>query len=130
MRHASRASFLVIGLAILLATPAYSQTTSAYPTSNAAATPVAYVYVGTSKGVDFYDAASNGKLTLVKGSPFQTSGLAIGSNGKYFISLGTYWVHSYPVTSTGAIGKQVSTIDTQNYYGNGRCGSEIGRAHV
>jgi hypothetical protein len=109
--------------ATLLARPAVSQSLGGNTISNAAASPVAYVYVGTSKGVDLYDAASDGKLTLVKGSPFQTRGLAIGSNGKYFISLGTYYVHSYPVSSAGAIGKQVSTIDTQSYYGNGQCGS-------
>jgi hypothetical protein len=104
---------LIFCLAVLSAGPAFSQTSSEKAISNTAAAPVAYVYVGTSKGVDLYDAASNGKLTLVKGSPFQTSGLAIGSNGKYFISLGTDFIHSYAVTSSGAIGKQVSTINTQ-----------------
>jgi hypothetical protein len=42
--------------------------------ASAAATgtaPVAYVYVSTSKGINLYDVASTGKLTLVSGSPFQ-----------------------------------------------------------
>jgi hypothetical protein len=37
-----------------------------------------------------YHAAWNGRLTLVAGSPFKTTGLMIGSNQKFFITLGTY----------------------------------------
>ena len=37
-------------------------------------TPVAYVYVGTPAGVRLYDAAANGQLSLVAGSPFAVSG--------------------------------------------------------
>lgn len=88
--------------------------------------PVAYVYVATSKGINLYNAASNGKLTLVSGSPFnKTSGLMIGSNQKYFITLGTDWVHSYPVAANGAIGAQASQINTQSYNGYA-CGTTNG----
>jgi hypothetical protein len=87
--------------------------------------PVAYVYVGTSKGINLYNAASSGKLTLVAGTPFKTTGLMIGSNRKFFITLGTYWVRSYQVKANGVIGAQVSQINTQNY--NGRdCGTTNG----
>ena len=51
--------------------------------------------------------------------------MAIGSNGKYFISLGTDFVHSYAVASNGAIGQQKSQINTQNYTGSD-CGSTTG----
>lgn len=92
----------------------------------AAPAPVAYVYVATSKGINLYNAASNGKLTLVSGSPFnKTSGLMIGSNQKYFITLGTDWVHAYPVAANGAIGAQVSQINTQSYSGS-NCGTTNG----
>ena len=91
----------------------------------AAPAPVAYVYVATSKGINLYNAASNGKLTLVSGSPFKTTGLMIGSNQKFFITLGTYWVRSYPVKANGAIGAQVSQINTQNYSGSD-CGTTNG----
>ena len=83
------------------------------------------MYVGTSKGINLYNAASNGKLTLVSGSPFKTTGLMIGSNRKFFITLGTYWVRSYPVKANGAIGAQVSQINTQNYSGRD-CGTTNG----
>jgi hypothetical protein len=96
--------------------------TAQSPQPQAASTsPVAYVYVGTSKGVELYNAAVNGQLSLVHGSPFPITGMAAGSNGKYFVSLGTYLLHTYAVSSTGTIGAQVSQIDTQDYYGNGNC---------
>jgi hypothetical protein len=86
---------------------------------------VAYVYVGTSDGVYLYDAASNGALTRVSGSPFSIAGSAVGSNGKYFVSLGTAYLHSYPVASNGAIKGQISQINTHLYSGSG-CGTPHG----
>lgn len=91
----------------------------------AGSSPVAYVYVSTPAGINLYDAASNGMLTKVSGSPFHTSGLMIGSNGKYLISLGTNDVRSYQIASNGAIEEQASYIDTQLYAG-GKCGTTAG----
>jgi hypothetical protein len=91
----------------------------------AAPAPVAYVYVGTSKGINLYNAAPNGKLTLVSDSPFKITGLMIGSNQKFFITLGIYWLRSYQVKANGAIGAQVSQINTQNYSGRD-CGTTNG----
>lgn len=89
-------------------------------------TPVAHVYVTTSNGINVYSAASTGKLTLVTGSPFKgTSGLAIGTAGNHFITIGTNYVHSYALTSTGGIGKQVSQLDTRLYAG-AECGPTYG----
>jgi hypothetical protein len=91
-----------------------------------ASAQVAYVYVPSTDGIFAYDASSAGKLTPIEGSPFkETSGLAIGTNGKYFVTVGTDWVHSYEVASNGAIGKQVSEINTQNY-GGSQCGTTAG----
>ena len=87
--------------------------------------PIAYVYVSTGKGVNLYDVTSTGKLTLVAGSPFPISGSMIGSNGKYFISLGTDYIHSYLIASNGAIKQQESQINTQLYQG-GDCGTTGG----
>jgi hypothetical protein len=75
--------------------------------------------------VNLYDVSSAGKLTLVAGSPFPISGSMIGSNGKYFISLGTDYVHSYLVASNGAIKQQESQINTQLYSG-ADCGTTAG----
>jgi hypothetical protein len=106
---------------------ASAQTPSSKTDAATASTPVpvASVYVGTAKGVNLYNAAANGRLTLVPGSPFNTIGKAMGSNGKYFFNLGTYWVHVYPIKSNGAIGAQVSQINTQNY-SDANCGSTGG----
>jgi hypothetical protein len=88
-------------------------------------TPVAYVYVSTSGGTDLYDAASNGKLTLVSGSPFPTSGFMVGSNGKYLITAGTNDIFSYKIAANGAIEGSVSELDTQSFSG-GKCGGTAG----
>jgi hypothetical protein len=85
----------------------------------------AYVYVQTAKGVNLYDASSAGKLSLVSGSPFPTTGLMIGSNGTHFFTLGPDYVHSYPVASNGAIKEQVSEINTQSY-SDADCGTAAG----
>ena len=104
----------------------YAQvTTTASVQPATTTTPVAYVYVSTSKGTDLYDAASNGKLTLVSGSPFPTSGFMVGSNGKYLITAGTDDIYSYKIASNGAIEGKVSELDTQSFSG-GKCGATAG----
>ncbi|MGA2539340.1 MAG: hypothetical protein ABSF53_25265, partial [Terracidiphilus sp.] len=118
-----------MGLAVLAASPTFPQAAtdevSEQATSAASSATVAYVYVQTSSGVNLYDATAAGKLTIVKGSPFQPSGpgqTLVGTNGKYLIMLGANDLHSYPVVSTGAIEKQVFQVDTQSY-GGSDCGA-------
>ena len=120
-----RISTLTLCLAALCPATAFSQVDSDV---SSAATPTAaqaYVYVGTTKGVYLYNAASNGSLSLVSGSPFSITGSAVGSNGKYFVSLGTAYLRSYPVASNGAIKGQASQINTQLYSGS-ECGTPKG----
>lgn len=107
-------------LAFLSAHPALSQA----PTAVTAPVLAANVYVSTSKGVYLYKAASTGKLTPA-GGPFALTGLPIGGNGKYFISLGTNYVHAYAIAANGAIRQQVSQINTQLYAG-AECGTTAG----
>jgi hypothetical protein len=117
---------LVTFLALLTAAPAFTQTPSDEETPEAtAAAPVAHVYVQTTKGVDVYDATAAGKLTLVKGSPFSISGQMEGINGKYLIGVGTDYLHTYAIESSGAVGSQASEINTQNYSGS-ECGATAG----
>jgi len=92
--------------------------------SNPTATRVSDVYVGTSRGVYLYHAGASGSLSLVSGSPFAVGGTAIGSNRSYFFSQGLDNLHVYPVASSGAIGGQISQVDTRIY-----SGSECGTAH-
>jgi hypothetical protein len=128
MPHAAiRYSPALCLLSALFTAPLFAQGVQQTANAAAASTPasVAYVYVGTSKGINLYNASSTGKLTLVSGSPFKTTGLMIGSNQKYLITLGTSWVRSYPVKANGAIGAQVSQINTQNYSGRD-CGTTNG----
>jgi hypothetical protein len=105
-----------------------------------AQSPVAYVYVAqtpqtTSESYDTqpiyaYQVTADGKATPIEGSPFtQISGEMVGTNGTHFITLGyggdqnfgpLNYLFSYDVASNGAIGKQVSEINTQLYSG-GTC---------
>ena len=113
---------LTFCLALLsLARPAVTQTSESISATSTPAT-VAYVYVQVAKGVNVYMAASTGKLTVVKGSPFAVAGQMEGVNGKYLISVGTTIIHSYAIESNGAVGKQVSVANTQNY-GGAECGT-------
>ena len=130
MRHAAAGCIVILCLAILSAGLAFTQTPSseAIPAATVSAADVSLVYVGTSKGVYLYHAAANGQLTLVSGSPFKVAGTIAGSNGKYMISLGTAYMHSYSVASNGAIQRQVSQIDTQKYLtsSDDGCGTTAG----
>jgi hypothetical protein len=88
----------------------------------ASAQNVSRVYVTTISGINVYNVGSTGKLTKISGSPFKnTTGMAVGTNGKYFLTVGTHYLHSYAMTSTGGIGGQVSQINSAVYSG-GDCG--------
>jgi hypothetical protein len=90
---------------------------------------VANVYVQGNTGIYAYDAASNGKLTLIKGSPFAGSATSPETvmvvNGKYLFGVSNGTVsRTHPVTtnidtflfeSNGAL-KLVRTTNTAQYY--------------
>jgi hypothetical protein len=73
----------------------------------------AVVYVQTYRGVDVFNATSTGALTLVDGLPFSISGQMEGINGKYLISVGTTYLHTYSIASNGAVGRMVSQVTSQ-----------------
>jgi len=111
MRHL----FLAGLFALATAVPAVSQTT-----------PIANVYVQTKSGVRVYNAAPSGQLTLVAGSPFYASGQMEAVRGtSYLISVGTNYLHSYKLKSSGGVGSQVTQINTASY-GGGQCGTTAG----
>jgi hypothetical protein len=91
--------------------------------------PVANIYVQTTPGVMVYNAAANGTLTLVKGSPFKVTGQMEDINGKYLISVGDTYLHVYSIASNGAVGGQVSQINTASY-GGSECGGTSGQGSV
>ncbi|HTW60694.1 MAG TPA: hypothetical protein VMD55_02735 [Terracidiphilus sp.] len=96
-----------------------------------AESPVAYVYVAeqgpnqiTTGPIFVYAASSAGKLTEIKGSPFtqaQTTGYLIGTNGTHFLAVDAnpqtshQYQRSYDVSSDGAIGDEVSTVDLHEW---------------
>jgi hypothetical protein len=82
-----------------------------------ASAQVAYVYLSANTTTYAYDVSSTGALTPITGSPFTTAGTMIGTNGSYFITIGSEDVYSNKVAANGAIGEQVSEINTQDYTG-------------
>jgi hypothetical protein len=128
MKHFFRTAQLVASLGLLGSGLSFSQTASE-ERSQVTVAPVANVYVQTPKGVNVYNATAAGKLTPVSGSPFATSGQMEGVNGKYLFSVGTDYIHTYAITSNGAVGGQVSEIDTQSY-GGSECGDTDGAGAI
>src|SRR5580692_2473398 len=118
---------VAVALALLSAGPAFTQIATAGSTPETTASPIAYVYVQTAKGIEAFSASSTGKLTLISGSPFADSGQMGAINGSYLFSVGTDYIHTYSIESNGAVGKQVSEIDTQKY-GGAACGTNAGGA--
>lgn len=126
MKCTCKTGIFLAFVTLLSAGPAFTEipTPDASPDSSSSA-PVAYVYVQTHQGVDVFDSSSSGKLTLVKGSPFATTGQMGGVTGSHLISMGTDDVHVYSVGSTGAVGEQQGEVDTQKY-GGAQCGNTTG----
>jgi hypothetical protein len=126
MNRIGKTVSLIAFVALLSAGPALTQSPSDEEISKPTVAPalVAHVYVQTTKGVNVYDAAANGKLTLVKGSPFAINSYMQGINGKYLISVG-WWsgtnLYSYEIEPDGGIGSVASGINTQDYSGS-ECG--------
>jgi hypothetical protein len=110
-------------LALICNPAAFSQDQEV--TEAASSTPIAYVYVQVTKGIDVYAENAAGKLTLVNGSPFKVSGQMEGITGNHLLSAGTTELHSYKIASNGAIGEQLSSIDTATYDSD-NCGPTTG----
>ena len=97
--------------------------------------PSAYVYITTPAGINAYASPGQGAaLTLVPGSPFQVTGTLIGDAGgppyyvtgspQYLVTYDATNIYTYAMGSNGAIGAQVSTINTQSYSGSA-CGTPV-----
>lgn len=90
--------------------------------------PSAYVYVqvqGSAGPVYGYSSSPGGQLSAISGSPFKPGTQIIGGTGSEFFTLGKTLIHSYAVSSNGAIGSQISQIPFLNYAGN-TCGGGTG----
>jgi hypothetical protein len=92
-------------------------------TASTAVAQEAYVYDSLPYGgIYAYAASSDGKLTLIAGSPFNVNGQEmIGTNGSYIVTADIANLYSYVVEPNGALGKQVSRAVPEKYDG-GECG--------
>jgi len=123
MTHAVRGLGLVVSL--VLASTLYAIPTAAQ--EKAASIPpstAAYVYIqiqGPEGSVYGFRASSSGHLSTIPGSPFKLAGEIIGSTPTKFFTLGEDLIHSYGITSDGAIESQLSQIPFFDYSGHA-CG--------
>lgn len=114
---------LNLSLTLICSSAAFSQEQE--ETEAASTAPIAYVYVQVTKGVNVYSETAAGKLTLVKGSPFKITGQMEGITGSHLLSVGTTILRSYQIASNGAIGKQLSSVNTATYDSQ-ECGPTTG----
>jgi hypothetical protein len=91
-------------------------------TVESSTSPVAYIYVSSSAGIQAYDAASNGKLTHISGSPFSGDVSYLAGNGKYLFAstANTNDIDSYAIESNGAL-RYVSSVNAVSV--DGGCGN-------
>jgi hypothetical protein len=103
MKSPSQAFVCLVATSVALGAWAHPASAQTNISASATPTPVAHVYVATPKGVDLYDAASNGKLTLVPGSPFAGNFIDIVINGKYFFGADKLYIYEDAVAPNGAL---------------------------
>ncbi len=123
MMHAVR------GLGVA-ATLAFAFSLAVAPQARAQST-AAYVYIqiqGPAGAVYGYSANSSGQLTAIPGSPFKPGTQIVGSNKAEFLTMGKTLIHSYAVSSDGAIGSQLSQIPFLDYAGSSCGGGTNGQA--
>lgn len=78
-----------------------------------------HVYVQTASGVTVYTTA------MKKVGSYTPYGVVVGTTGKFLVTTRTGWLNSYALSSSGAIGKLVSDINTDLYSGS-ECGGLYG----
>jgi 6-phosphogluconolactonase (cycloisomerase 2 family) len=87
--------------------------------------PAAFVYVSSSPRnntyeINGFEAADDGKLTPVTGSPFPANVQGMAVNGKFLFGTNGVYIYSFSIASDGAL-DQVASINAQKFNG-GRCG--------
>ena len=86
-----------------------------------ATSPAAWVYVsstlpgGSLNEIEAFDAAPNGKLTVIPGSPFQENVTSMAVNGKYLFAVNSngFDMESYLLESNGALHYAATTNASQ-----------------
>jgi hypothetical protein len=116
-------------IATLCTEAAFAQVTStqidASIQARSSGSPVAFVYVssnpsGSKYEINAFAAASNGKLTPVKGSPFPADVRQMAVNRKYLFGTNGIYIYSFSIASNGAL-KKIASINAQKFNG-GNCG--------
>ncbi len=120
MTHAARGFSLAASL-VLISSLAGVQSAKAQSTPSTAA----HIYIqiqGPAGAVYGFNASSTGQLSAISGAPSKPAGQIVGSTPSKFFTLGDENLHSYSLTSNGAIGSQFGQVPVLDYAG-GNCGS-------
>lgn len=129
MRRSICATSMVLSLTFASSVLALSQVATSQTDARlaTASSPVAFVYVSSSKGSDFevngFSVAPNGELTLISGSPFPANANYLALNGKYLFGTNGVEIDSFSIATDGAL-TQVASINAQNYNQNSCGGPE------
>lgn len=87
----------------------------------AASTPIAWVYVSslTSQGVKInaYAASANGTLVAIAGSPLNSQGAALTSNGKWLFAASGSTIQTFGFGASGQLTPK-TTVDAQAFGGH------------
>lgn len=121
-RHSRFFSFFVattLASSVLAAAQVPFSPTDADKKAPANSSPVAFVYVssnpsGTTYEINAYTAATDGRLTLVPGSPFASTVTYLAVNGKYLFGTNGVNIDTYSIASSGAI-NLLGAIDAQGF---------------
>ncbi|HVR27242.1 MAG TPA: hypothetical protein VMU26_28425 [Candidatus Polarisedimenticolia bacterium] len=132
MRHMK---LVICLIAMLSAEVAFSQVASTEGNGGVrggpSSSPVAYVYVSSSPSsnkneINAYNAAPNGQLAPVKGSPFPAAAGYDGSmavNGKYLFLTNGVNIYSYSIAAGGAL-RRVAATNAQRF-NQSDCGGPV-----
>ena len=116
------ATFLSTLSAEVVSAQAASQQADGIDGAQALASPVAFVYVGSSPSgntyqIDGYAVASTGELTPVPDSPFAANALGgIAVSGQHLFATNTINIYSFSVEADGSLQK-VATVNARQYNG-------------
>jgi hypothetical protein len=126
MKHQLRFFFCLI--LALCADASYAQFEATPARSSNPTSPVAYVYVASSKTATVnhiyaFAAAPDGKLTAVSGSPFPADVSSMAVNAEYLFGADPahVYIHSFSIEPDGGL-KPMTSISAQKF-NSGECGS-------
>jgi hypothetical protein len=118
MTHAAWGRLGLVSSLVVVSTLSAIPTAAQVETASTTPPTAAYIYIqiqGPQGPVYGFRASSAGHLSAIPGSPFKLAGEIVGATPTKFFTLGRTLIHSYGISSDGAIGAQLSQIAFFDY---------------